>query len=84
MRSWPRVTQVEALARRRLRVVFADGQQRIYDCEPLLDRPAFSALRDPAFFAAVQPDPHGYGVVWDDTVDLAESELWLNGSPATP
>ena len=83
MDSWPRVRQVQPLAGRRLRVAFDNGQERIYDCEPLLDRPAFSLLRDPAFFRAVHPDPHGYGVLWSDEVDLAESELWLNGSSVT-
>lgn len=24
----------------------------------------------------------GYGVVWNDDINLAEAELWLNGKPA--
>jgi hypothetical protein len=44
-----------------------------------LELPAFRVLKDEAFFRNVRPDDHGYGVVWSDDVDLAESELWLKG-----
>jgi hypothetical protein len=27
-------------------------------------------------------DKHGYGIVWNDELDLSESELWINGLPA--
>jgi len=62
---------------------------RIYDCNPLLREASFRVLENEAFFRAVRADDHGYGVVWDDKVDLAESELWLHGktepvAPADP
>jgi hypothetical protein len=24
-------------------------------------------------------DKHGYGIVWNDELDLSESEFWING-----
>jgi Protein of unknown function (DUF2442). len=36
-------------------------------------------LRNEAFFKAVAVDPGGYGVSWNDQMDLSEYELWRNG-----
>jgi hypothetical protein len=33
-------------------------------------------------FNSVHVDKHGYGIVWNDELDLSESELWINGLPA--
>jgi len=30
----------------------------------------------------VKADKHGYGISWNDEIDLSESELWLNGEAA--
>ena len=79
MEKYPKVKSVEALSRKRLKIVFDDGAVRYYDCNPLLDQPPFLVLRDEGFFRNVHPDTHGYGVVWNDDVDLAEAELWING-----
>ena len=37
-----------------------------------------------AFFKAVTVDPGGYGVSWDDEMDLSEYELWNNGVEVEP
>jgi hypothetical protein len=76
---YPKVQSVAALPDKRLRVTFVNGETRIYECTPLLADPSFGMLANEAFFRSVQADPHGYGVVWSDEVDLSESELWMNG-----
>jgi hypothetical protein len=81
MSNYPRVRSVQALPAKRLRVTFENGEVKLYDCTPLLDEPAFQPLRDEAFFRNVSPDRHGYAVIWNDAVDLAEAELWLHGTP---
>jgi hypothetical protein len=81
MQTYPRVKAVTPLPDKKLWVSFRNGQARIYNCEPLLLEPAFHMLQNEAFFGAVQADPHGYGVIWSDEVDLSEAELWLNGEP---
>ena len=62
-----------------LLVEFDNGDRRLYDCKPLLDSEVFGPLEDETLFRCVRADPHGYGVVWNDAIDLAESEIWLNG-----
>lgn len=80
MSSYPKVVSVRAVGTLRLAVTFENGAERFYDCAPLLSRPAFRPLADPLLFRAVFADPNGFGVVWSDELDLAESELWLNGT----
>jgi hypothetical protein len=80
MESHPRVDAVQPLPGRRLRVHFSNGHSSVYDCSSLLADPAFRQLAEEAFFRNVRADPHGFGVVWSDEVDLSESELWLHGT----
>jgi len=80
--QYPRVVSVEALGQKRLLVGFTNGVTKVYDCTPLLASKPFKPLADDALFRCVKADPHGYGVVWNDGIDLAESELWENGERA--
>ncbi len=75
----PRVKSVVPLKDRCLLVTFINGVQKIYDCQKILERDRFQLLRHEAFFKAVRVDPGGYGISWDDEVDLSEYELWNNG-----
>lgn len=63
----------------RLWVVFDEGTEKLYDCTPLLSMKAFEPLRHVWLFHQVKVDTGGYGISWNDEIDLAESELWLNG-----
>ena len=82
MTAYPKIKHVRPQPGKALLVEFENGEQRIYDCEPLLQSEAFRPLRDDALFRCAHADPHGYAVVWSDDIDLAESEIWLNGRPA--
>jgi len=77
----PRITSATAIGSTQLLVAFEDGSKRLYDCGSLLEQPPFQLLRTPAFFRAVCVDPGGYGVSWNDAMDLSEYELWTNGKP---
>lgn len=81
-KGYPRVQSVVPLEGKRLRVAFANGATKIYDCAPLLACAPFKPLADDALFRCVKADAHGYGAVWNDDIDLAESELWENGEQA--
>ena len=64
-----------------LNVMFADGTTKEYDVAPLLERfEAFAPLADGGLFNAVSVDPGGYGVSWNDDIDLSCDELWEHGS----
>jgi hypothetical protein len=84
MVDFPKIQSVEPLPDKRLRVTFATGIAKVYDCRPLLESSPFTSLKDEAFFKNVHADPHGYGIIWNDDVDLSESELWINGINVTP
>ena len=80
MAGYPKIKTVTPLSGRRLRVVFATGETKIYDCSPLLCEAPFEPLNDEAFFRNVHAGQTGYGVVWNDSIDLSEAELWLRGA----
>jgi hypothetical protein len=75
----PRIQSVRPLEDKRLLVKFVNGVEKVYDCNPLLRLEMFQLLRNEAFFKSVKVDPGGYGVSWNDEVDLSEYELWANG-----
>jgi hypothetical protein len=79
-KEYPKVTSVTPLEGKRLLVTFRNGATKVYDCAPLLADEPFRPLADEALFRAVKADPHGYGAVWNDDIDLAESELWEGGT----
>ena len=64
-----------------LLVTFAEGISKKYDVTPLFERiPVFCELRDtPNLFEQVVVDVGGYGISWNDDIDLACDELWANG-----
>lgn len=62
-----------------LNIRFADGTNKIYDCREIMINPMFHPLRTPGFFRNVRVDPGGYGISWNDEIDLSEHELWTNG-----
>ncbi len=85
MSTYPK-EDVEPLEGKMLRVTFDNGEVNTYDCRPLLTEESFRVLESEAYFRCVRADDHGYGVVWSDEVDLAESELWFRGKskPRSP
>jgi len=65
---------------KRLLVRFRNGVTKVYDCRRILSLAAFKPLRNnAALFRLAHADKHGYGIVCNDELDLAESEVWLGG-----
>jgi len=81
MESIPRITSVAVVGDSKLLVCFENGVEKLYDCLPLFALPAFRLLETPALFRAVRVDVGGYGISWNDDIDLSEYELWTNGKP---
>jgi hypothetical protein len=79
MEHAPKIREVHPNGHLKLDVVFENGIEKEYDCHPLLSRGAFRLLADPGFFNCVRRDTGGYGVSWNDDVDISEYELWHNG-----
>jgi hypothetical protein len=75
----PRILSVQGIENKKLLVKFENGVEKSYDCTQLLGFERFQLLQTEAFFKSVKVDVGGYGVSWDDNVDLSEYELWTNG-----
>ena len=76
-----KVKAVNVLPDYRLSVQFAEGITKIYDLKPLFDKwPVFTELRNnQELLYSVEVDAGGYGVVWNDDIDLSCDELYENG-----
>ena len=76
-----KIKAVNALPDYRLSVQFAEGVTKLYDVKPLFARwPVFRALEQtPELFFSVEVDAGGYGIVWNDALDLSCDELFANG-----
>jgi Protein of unknown function (DUF2442) len=78
----PAVKTAVALDPYVVRVVFADGEVRDVDIEPLLGGPVFEDLRDPSAFAQVDVDEYGETIVWPNGADLDPDVLYGIAEPA--
>ncbi len=76
-----KIKNVSSLPEYKLSVQFSEGVTKIYDVKPLFDKiPVFAGLKDNLQeFFNVSVDVGGYGIVWNDDLDLSCDELWENG-----
>lgn len=64
-----------------LEISFVEGGSKKYDVKPLFGEiPHFIDLKENDLFSKVTVSPGGYGIIWNDDVDLSCDELWENGS----
>ena len=81
--STPKIQSVKPLENKKLLVKFENGVEKIYDCNQLLHLEVFQLLKNDTFFKSVKVDSGGYGISWNDDVDLSEYELWTNSKELT-
>lgn len=64
-----------------LNIQFSEGVTKQYDLKLLFEKtPAFSNLqKHPEELGSVTVDVGGYGIIWDDELDLSCDELWEHG-----
>lgn len=76
-----KVKAVNALDNYRLSIQFSEGITKIYDVSQLFEKwDAFRCLKDnPNLFNNVQVDIGGYGIIWNDKLDISCDELYANG-----
>ena len=76
-----KVKAVSALPNYQLSVQFSEGVTKIYDIKPLIKKwPQFKTLEEsPEIFFVVKVDVGGYGIVWNDDLDLSCDELFAHG-----
>ena len=78
--EYPKIARAEAMGDRILRIEFTNQEIKNYDISPLLEKPMFSPLQEPACFKSFTVEPGGYAIVWNDDLDISEYELWKNGT----
>lgn len=76
-----RVKEIKPIREYVLLATFHDGTVKTYDIEPLFaEIEVFNALKTvPRLFEQVKVDIGGYGICWNDEIDLSCDELWDNG-----
>lgn len=73
---FPRVTDVEPLQDHRLRLLFDNGERRIFDAKPLLDIKVYAALKHESIFNSVKA---AYGsVLWPGDIDYCPDCLYMD------
>lgn len=65
----------------KLNVLFVEGQRKLYDIKALAEKyPMFNELiANSTLFKSAKIDIGGYGIVWNDELDISCDELWENG-----
>ncbi len=75
-----KVKSVTPLKNYELSVQFSEGVTKKYDVKPLFDRyKIFNNLKDEKLFNKVHVGQGGYGIIWNDEIDLSCDELYENG-----
>lgn len=76
-----KINSVTPLQDYRLSIQFLEGETKIYDVKLLFEEyPVFRFfLEHPEEFFCVSVDTGGYGISWNDKIDLSCNELWENG-----
>ena len=77
-----KIKNVNALPDYKLSVQFAEGVTKIYDVASLFEKYSFflPLKGSPELFSSVIVDQGGYGIVWNDDIDISCDELWENGT----
>jgi hypothetical protein len=78
-----RIATVTPLPDYKLKAKFITGENRLYDASQLEKTwPVFRDLAAiPGLFELVRVDMGGYGVVWNENLDLSSEDIWHDGTP---
>ena len=75
-----KINNVTALKDYKLSIQFAEGATKIYNLKHLIEtNKMFEPLKNKELFNCVEVDIGGYGVIWNDKIDISCNELFENG-----
>jgi DNA-binding XRE family transcriptional regulator len=75
------ITKIETKDDLILIATFADGEVVSFDVKTLFDKyPIFKELEDRELFDSVHIDGIGYGISWNDEIDLASEGIYAKGT----
>ena len=77
-----RIISVKPIDNMMLSVVFQNGIEKTYDISSLYDVfPQFRILeKEKYLFEEVQVDVGGYGISWNDELDIDANSIWEEGT----
>ena len=78
--QYPKIKSAQAIDDYTLLVEFANSEKRKYDIRKLLSKEMFLPLKNPRFFKNFQIDSTGYGIVWNEDIDISEYEILIHGN----
>ena len=74
------IKSVKTLSNMILEVEFNNGINKIYDIKKILNKyEVLKKLENEKIFNSVKVDKGGYGIIWDENIDLSSEEIWNNG-----
>lgn len=74
-----KIKNVTPLKDFKLSIQFAEGITKIYDMKKLIENnKIFADLKDINLFNSVEVDTGGYGIIWNDDIDISCDELFEN------
>ena len=79
-----KIKSVKAAESYCLLVEFETGEYRVYDVKNMAQQfPVFQLLfSESELFSQVKVDQGGYGISWNDELDISCNELWEHGIEA--
>lgn len=76
----PRVKDVKPNPNHTITLTFTNGEVKVFDVNPFLDKGIFKALQDMAYFNSVKPFLGS--IQWQDGQDFCPDTLYLESKPA--
>ena len=64
-----------------IEVEFENQVKKQYDIKKIISKwKVFEDLKDKELFLKVKVDQEGYGIIWNENIDLSCEEIWQNGT----
>ena len=75
------IKSIKPLENMILEVVFFNGEIKKYDVKNIIKKhEVFKDLENKELFDKVKVDIGGYGISWNEDIDLSSEEIWVNGT----
>lgn len=75
-----KIKKIETLEKSILKAYFENGKIKYYDMKNVIKEiKALEPLKDQSIFEKAYVDAGGYGIVWNDEMDISSDEIYING-----
>ncbi len=74
------IKSIKPLENMILEAVFLSGEIKRYDMKNLIkNNEIFKKLENKELFIKAKVDIGGYGIIWNENIDISSEEIWKNG-----